>query len=126
MCFQRWHLVELKCKQIIYIMMEIFSWYNCITWPERYHIKQLILFSISQSFSTGTGGGKNVYHDFCLLPKNVITQKFYSFWFMWIVGLVIISTLMLIVRFAIICDKKTRKIILYKWYEGKAETGVSV
>ena len=45
---------------------------------------------------------------------------------MWIVGLVIISALMLIVRFAIIFDKKTRKIILYKWYEGKAETGVSV
>ena len=67
-----------------------------------------------------------MYNDFCLLPKNVITQKFYSFWFMWIVGLVIISTLMLIVRFAIIFDKKTRKIILYKWYEGKAETGVSV
>ena len=83
-------------------------------------------FSILQSFSTGTGGGPNEYHDFCLLPKNVITQKFYSFWFMWIVGLVIISTLMLIVRFAIIFDKKTRKIILYKWYEGKAETGVSV
>ena len=67
-----------------------------------------------------------MYNDLCLLPKNVITQKFYSFWFMWIVGLVIISTLMLIVRFAIIFDKKTRKIILYKWYEGKAETGVSV
>ena len=31
-----------------------------------------------------------------------------------------------LVRFAIIFDKKTRKIILYKWYEGKAETGVSV
>ena len=84
------------------------------------------MFSNLQSFSTGTGGGPNVYHDLCLLPKNVITQKFYSFWFMWIVGLVIISALMLIVRFAIIFDKKTRKIILYKWYEGKAETGVSV
>lgn len=84
------------------------------------------MFSNLQSFSTGTGGGPNVYNDLCLLPKNVITQKFYSFWFMWIVGLVIISALMLIVRFAIIFDKKTRKIILYKWYEGKAETGVSV
>ena len=117
MCFQRWRLVELKCKQIIYINET-----NCV----RHHTKQLISLSILQSFSTGTGGGPNVYHDLCLLPKNVITQKFYSFWFMWIVGLVIISTLMLIVRFAIVFDKKTRKIILYKWYEGKAETGVSV
>ena len=74
---------------------------------------------------TGTGGGDEVYNDLCLLPKNVITQHFYRIWFMWLVGLTIITAAMLITRVAIIFDPTTRKRLLRYVYDGKPGTTVS-
>ena len=75
--------------------------------------------------SKGTGGGDEYYHDLCVLPKDVVAQKFYSFWFMWLAFLVVMSTGMLILRFSIVFFSGHRELMMNYGYGIKTKNVVS-
>ena len=67
-----------------------------------------------------------MFNNICILPKNVITQKFYSAWFMWVVGLIIVTAVMIILRVAILFSPGVRKTMLIYMYGGNSKTTVSM
>ena len=68
---------------------------------------------------TGSGGGENTYNNLCVLPPNMLNQKFYSIWFIWLTALMIVSAVMLVLRLAIIFSSEIREIMLNLVYSVK-------
>ena len=77
-------------------------------------------------FRQGSAGGETTFNDICLLPKNIIIQHFYRIWFVWLIFLAIVTSVMMIIRLAIIFDAKTRDLILRHRYNGKKESTVNI
>jgi hypothetical protein len=65
---------------------------------------------------TGAGGGKNEYNNLCVLPPNMLNQKFFSIWFVWLTALIIISAIMLVLRIAIVFSSEIRELMLNMVY----------
>jgi len=70
---------------------------------------------------TGQGGGKNEYNNLCVLPPNMLNQKFFSIWFVWLTALIIISAIMLVLRIAIVFSSEIRELMLNLVYQIKIE-----
>lgn len=61
---------------------------------------------------TGTSGGQEVYNNLCVLPPNMLNQKFFSIWFLWLTALIIVSAVMLVLRVAIVFSSEIRELML--------------
>ena len=75
---------------------------------------QLNLFSFSRQ---GTGGNTEKYHNLCVLPPNMLNQKFFSIWFVWLTALIIISAIMVVLRIAIVFSSEIRELMLNMVYQ---------
>jgi len=64
----------------------------------------------------GTGGKPQVYNNLCVLPPNMLNQKFFSIWFVWLTALIIISAIMLVLRIAIVFSSEIRELMLNMVY----------
>ena len=62
-------------------------------------------------FRQGTGGDPQVYNNLCVLPPNMLNQKFFSIWFVWLTALIIISAIMLVLRIAIVFSSEIRELM---------------
>ena len=61
---------------------------------------------------TGLGGGPETYNNLCVLPPNMLNQKFFSIWFVWLTALIIVSAVMLVLRVAIVFSSEIRELML--------------
>jgi len=64
----------------------------------------------------GFAGGTNTYNNLCVLPPNMLNQKFFSIWFVWLTALIIISAIMLVLRIAIVFSSEIRELMLSMVY----------
>jgi len=64
----------------------------------------------------GTGGDQQTYNNLCVLPPNMLNQKFFSIWFVWLTALIIISAIMLVLRIAIVFSSEIRELMLNMVY----------
>ena len=85
---------------------------NFLTWKKC--VIQLNLFSFSRQ---GTGGGTQEYRNLCVLPPNMLNQKFFSIWFVWLTALIIISAIMVVLRIAIVFSSEIRELMLNMVYQ---------
>ena len=67
-------------------------------------------------FRQGTGGDQQTYNNLCVLPPNMLNQKFFSIWFVWLTALIIISAIMLVLRIAIVFSSEIRELMLNMVY----------
>ena len=75
-------------------------------------------FSLSRQ---GSGGGEQKYHNLCVLPPNMLNQKFFSIWFVWLTALIIISAIMIVLRIAIVFSSEIRELMLNMVYQIRIE-----
>lgn len=68
---------------------------------------------------TGTGGSDETYNNLCVLPPNMLNQKFFSIWFVWLTALILISAVMLVIRLAITFSAEIRELMLNLVYSVK-------
>jgi len=69
----------------------------------------------------GTGGNTEKYHNLCVLPPNMLNQKFFSIWFVWLTALIIISAIMIVLRIAIVFSSEIRELMLNMVYQIRIE-----
>ena len=55
----------------------------------------------------------------CVLPLNMLNQKFYTFYYFWLLFLLLISMLMVLVRIGFVISKDLRDLRLKRLYNSK-------
>ena len=63
------------------------------------NLKQKFYFKILL-FRTGTGGGESTYNGLCVLPLNMVNQKFYTLFWIWLSILLVANAVMITFRFS--------------------------
>ena len=69
-------------------------------------------------FSFGNGGEKSKKWSLCVLPLNMINQKFYSFFYFWLFFLMITSLTTLVIRIGLIGSPSLREISTKFHFDG--------
>ena len=78
----------------------------------------LLLMKYMYDFSFGGGGGKATKWSLCVLPLNMINQKFYSFFYFWLFFLMITSLTTLVIRIGLIGSPSLREISTKFHFDG--------
>lgn len=60
----------------------------------------------------GRGGGISKHEGLCVLPLNMVNQKFYTIFFFWLSFLLIVTSFMAFFRLLVILSKEVRDFIL--------------
>lgn len=94
-----------------------------IYWMQTEFIREKIkLWETKQNnnlhFSFGGGGGKATKWSLCVLPLNMINQKFYSFFYFWLFFLMITSLTTLVIRIGLIGSPSLREISTKFHFDG--------
>ena len=66
----------------------------------------------------GTGGGKDVTNAMCVLPVNIVHQKFFLFVWFWLIFLTAITVVNIIMRIAVFAVPFLRSLITMKCWTG--------
>ena len=66
----------------------------------------------------GTGGRKEIKQGICVLPNNIVHQKFYLFLWFWLIFLVTTSVLLLLYRAALYLIPSFRSYVSIKLWAG--------
>jgi hypothetical protein len=64
----------------------------------------------------GTSGEKNYIDILCVLPLNMVNQKFYTFFCFWLAFLLVSSIMTLTIRVALIVSAEFREIVINTTY----------
>ena len=76
----------------------------------------LVYMDTFQFYRFGLAGGENVYNPICVLPLNMINQKYFSFLYVWM-GLLVVLTLGIITfRVLMVILPDFRTIVLKSFY----------
>ena len=65
---------------------------------------------------TGSGGSLSTFSGLCVLPLNMVNQKFYTIFFLWLIILSVLSGVMLVIRFALIFSPDCREFMMTNIY----------
>jgi hypothetical protein len=74
--------------------------------------------------SYGTGGGKEKIYGLCVLPLNIINQKFYTIFWIWLSVLLVLSMFAFTMRIILVISAEARDFML-RFVYGIKEFNVS-
>ena len=84
--------------------------------PQSERLFTLVYMNTFQFYRFGLGGGENGYNPICVLPLNMINQKYFSFLYVWM-GLLVVLTLGIITfRVLMVILPDFRTIVLKSFY----------
>ena len=77
-------------------------------------------FYLFEIFRTGLGGGGSEEDVICVLPLNMINQKFFSIFYLWLAFLFVLTLVSLTIKLCLIFSKESREMVLLFVYRIKS------
>ena len=74
----------------------------------------------------GTGGEKEFTKAICVLPNNIVHQKFYLFLWFWLIFLVTATVLLLLYRLALFLIPSFRSYVTNKLWAGRLQNFLTI